>query len=145
MNFPAILRFRSCWSFNSWILCFSPAISFYDFVKQTVMFHMVTSLIYGVTPILFSVIKGKTKTCATPDAGSFSLWPHPPFEVTWGRLGEVVVFSHHQQTQEKRISSQRGHFSASLKPNDSWILPPPPQWTSVIHLCWWFSRRQLER
>ena len=37
---------------------------FYDFVKQTVMFHMVTSLIYGVTPILFSVIKGKTKTCA---------------------------------------------------------------------------------
>ena len=40
-------------------------------------------------------------------------------------LGEVVVFSHHQQTQEKRISSQRGHFSASLKPNDSWILPPP--------------------
>ena len=38
-------------------------------------------------------------------------------------VGEVVVFSHHQQTQEKRISSQRGHFSASLKPNDSWILP----------------------
>ena len=49
----------------------------YDFVKQTVMFHMVTSLIYGVTPILFSVIKGKTKTCATPAGSFFPLTPSP--------------------------------------------------------------------